>query len=425
MFVDKVTISLKAGNGGNGYVSFRQEKFVDRGGPDGGDGGDGGDVVVVASNSENTLARFRFDKIVHAEDGKGGFKQKMHGKRAKVLEVHLPVGTVVTDEEGEIRADLTHAGQRVRIAEGGKGGFGNAHFISSSRQAPKFAELGEQGESYTAVFELKMIADVGLIGLPNAGKSTFLSVVSNAKPEIANYPFTTLVPNLGVTSLDSERSMLIADIPGLIEGASEGKGLGDEFLRHVERTSVLIHCIDAYSENPVLDYKTIKNELKAYSVELSKRPEIVVLTKIEGLDKEIIEMQLSELKKVVKKGTKVFLISAQAHIGMKDVLEAAYSLVENARKVVVTEQAEELTIIKPEFKEMEWKVEPIEEGVYMVVGRKMERFAMRTDVENEEALRRLRDILKKKGVFHELSRKGAKRGATIVFGKNRQTSITF
>lgn len=425
MFVDKATISLRAGNGGNGYVSFRHEKYVDRGGPDGGDGGDGGDIIVVASNSENTLARFRFDKIIHAEDGKGGFKQKMHGKRAKHLEVPLPVGTIVTDEEGNVRADLIFPGQKVRIAEGGKGGFGNAHFVSSSRQAPKFSEKGEEGESYTAVFELKMIADAGLIGLPNAGKSTFLSVVSNAKPEIADYPFTTLIPNLGVTSLDDERSMLIADIPGLIEGASTGKGLGDEFLRHVERTSVLIHCIDAYSEDPVLDYKTIKNELKAYSTELAKRPEIVVLTKIEGLDSDIITMQTKVLKKVVAKGTKVFAISAQAHLGLKEVLEAAYTLVAKARQVVVEARAEEIVVIKPDFKELEWKVEPIEEGVYMVIGRKMERFAMRTDTDNEEAVRRLRDILKKKGVFHELSRKGAKRGAKIVFGKNHQSAIIF
>lgn len=424
MFVDKATILIRAGNGGDGYMSFRHEKYVDKGGPDGGDGGDGADVVVIASDSQNTLARFRFDKTIEAEDGKGGFRQKMHGKRAKTLEVPLPVGTIITDEEGNVRADLTHTGQRVVIAEGGKGGFGNAHFISSTRQSPKFAEKGEIGDTYTAVLELKSIADAGLIGLPNAGKSTFLSVVSNARPEIANYPFTTLVPNLGVASLDSERSMLLADIPGLIEGASAGKGLGDDFLKHVERTSVLIHCIDAYSTDPGKDYITIKNELKAYSNELASRPEIVVLTKIEGLDAEIVAMQLKELKKATKK-TEIFAASAQAHIGVKEVLEAAYRLVGEAREQKIVEKQDEIAVIRPEFKELEWKVERIEESVYQVTGRKLERFAMRTDPESEEAVRRLRDILKKKGVIHDLTRKGIRRGDSIVFGKNKQTPIIY
>lgn len=332
MFIDKVTVNIKAGNGGDGYVSFRNEKFIDKGGPDGGDGGDGGDVVVIASDNQNTLATYRYDKRVFADDGKAGFKRRQHGRSAVDLEVKLPVGTVVTDEEGFVRADLREKGQRVVIARGGKGGFGNAHFVSSTRQAPRFAEKGEEGDAFTAVFELKMIAEVGIIGLPNAGKSTFLAATTNAKPEIANYPFTTLVPNLGVVDLENELSMLMADIPGLIEGASEGRGLGDDFLRHIERTSVLVHCIDAYSDDVARDYKVIRSELEKYSAELAKRPEVILITKIEGLDDEVIKMQTELLSKVLKKSTRVFPISALAHIGVKEALWEIYASVQKTRK---------------------------------------------------------------------------------------------
>ena len=249
MFIDKATVSIKAGDGGNGKLSFRHEKFIDRGGPDGGDGGDGGDVVFVASRNENTLADFRYQKELAADAGQPGGPTRKHGRSAKDLLVPVPVGTVVTDSEGNILADLAEDEQRAVIARGGKGGFGNAHFVSSRRQAPRIAEKGEAGEELQAYLELKMIADVGLIGLPNAGKSTLLSVISNARPEIANYPFTTITPNLGVVDVDGKDSLLFADIPGLIEGAAEGKGLGDEFLRHVERTAVLLHLIDAYQED--------------------------------------------------------------------------------------------------------------------------------------------------------------------------------
>lgn len=423
MFIDKVTVTIKAGNGGNGYVSFRNEKYIDKGGPDGGDGGDGGDIVVVASNNQNTLATYRYDKRITAEEGKGGFKRNQHGRSAEDLIVLLPVGTTVVDEDGMVRADLKEEGQRVVIAHGGKGGFGNAHFTSSVRQAPKFAEKGEEGDAFTAVLELKMIAEVGIIGLPNAGKSTFLSVVTNAKPEIANYPFTTLTPNLGVVDMTEGQSMLLADIPGLIEGASEGKGLGDDFLRHVERTQVLVHCVDAYSNDITHDYKVIRHELAQYSKDISARPEVILLTKIDGLDEEVVQMQETELKKVAKK-SKIFPVSAVSHNGIKEALWEIYNLVQVQKKIVVAAEKEEVTVIRPDFKELEWEVVRLdEENSFLVTGRKIERFAMRTDAENDEAVRRMKDIMRKKGILHELRRKGARAGSTIVFGKRKNLQI--
>ncbi|NCU38740.1 GTPase ObgE, partial [Candidatus Saccharibacteria bacterium] len=288
MFVDTATVTIQAGKGGYGVVSFRHEIYVDKGGPDGGDGGRGGDVIFEATENLNTLIDFRYKPELKAKNGGNGAKRRMHGKSGDDLIVKVPVGTVVK-RDGSIIADLTEHGQRVVVAKGGDGGFGNAHFKSSTRQTPKIAELGEQGEAYQAELELKLLADVGLVGFPNAGKSTFLSVVSNAKPEIAEYEFTTLTPNLGVADID-DGTLLIADIPGLIEGASEGKGLGDAFLRHIERTGVLLHLIDGYSDDIVKSYQAIRNELSAYSQELVTRPEVVALTKTEGLDEELIDM---------------------------------------------------------------------------------------------------------------------------------------
>lgn len=288
MFVDKVTVKVKAGDGGDGAVSFRHEKFIDKGGPDGGDGGHGGDVILEASRNQNTLAAYRFQRELKADPGKAGSKRRKHGRSGKDFTAQIPVGTTILSNEGEVLADLTHDGQQVIVARGGKGGFGNAHFISSTRQVPRVAEKGEEGEELELTLELKMIADVGLVGLPNAGKSTFLASVSNARPEIANYPFTTLTPNLGVVDLGKEDSLLIADIPGLIEGASQGKGLGDEFLRHVERTGVLLHLIDSYNDDISKAFKTIYAELKAYKLDLTTRPQIIALTKIDGLDDEIV-----------------------------------------------------------------------------------------------------------------------------------------
>ncbi|HEX5798460.1 MAG TPA: Obg family GTPase CgtA, partial [Candidatus Saccharimonadales bacterium] len=291
-----------------------------------------------------------------------------------------------------------------------KGGFGNAHFTSSTRQAPRIRELGEPGEEFEAVLELKIIADVGLVGLPNAGKSTFLSVTSNARPEIANYPFTTLQPNLGVVDIDDNTSVLFADIPGLIEGASEGKGLGDEFLRHVERTKLLIHIIDAYQEDIGAAYKTIINELKHYSTDLAKRPQIVAVNKIDGLDEEIIAEQIALLKKTVKKGTKIFPISAQSNQGLKDLLyEAKNQLAKISQS---KNKKEEIPVIRLSEDEDSWQVRKTRQG-FVVSGAKIERFARRTNFEDEEGINRLKDIMHKMGILKELERKGVKNGNKI------------
>jgi GTPase len=413
MFVDKATVLIQAGDGGRGVVSFRHEKYIDKGGPDGGDGGKGGDIVVLASESENTLAKFRYQKEVKAAAGAAGGKRRMHGRNGVDLVVKLPVGTIITTADGRLVADLTESGQRVVIAKGGQGGFGNAHFVSSRRQAPRIAEKGEKGEAFEAQLELKMIADVGLVGLPNAGKSTLLSVVSNARPEIADYPFTTLTPNLGVVDLDKHNSLLFADIPGLIEGAAGGKGLGDEFLRHVERTAILLHLIDAYNDDVAVAYKTIQAELAAYKVDLSKRPQIVALTKVEGLDKDIVKDQLARLKKAVPKGVKLFTLSAQSKQGLPELLRAVQIAVkaERSQRAPATEESGIPTITLQSV-EKAWTVTK-EDDTYTVHGPKIERFASRTDFNSDDALQRLRDIMRKMGITHELVRQGIEPGNQV------------
>ena len=338
MFVDTAKVFIKAGKGGNGAVSFRHEIYIPKGGPDGGDGGKGGDVVFVASKDCDTLIDFRFQPKLIAEDGKAGSGQKSSGKSGKDLIVEVPVGTVVK-RDGEIVADLTHDEERTIVAHGGDGGYGNWHFRSSTRQVPKIAELGNPGEEYEAELELKLIADVGLVGFPNAGKSTFLSVVSNARPEIADYPFTTITPNLGVAQIDGS-SMLIADIPGLIEGASEGKGLGDQFLRHVERTKVLLHLIDVYSDDAGKAYADIRKELENYSTELSTRPEVVVLTKTEGVDEDIIKMQRETIL-AQNANANILAISSVAHQGLTEVLRALKHEIDQAKAEAISDEPEE------------------------------------------------------------------------------------
>lgn len=417
-FVDKVQVTVKAGDGGDGRLSFRHEKFVDRGGPDGGDGGDGGDVVIVASRNENTLANFRYQKELFAKPGEAGDKRRKHGKNGADLLVSLPVGTVVTNEISDILVDLTEDGQQAVIAKGGRGGFGNAHFTSSVRQAPRIAEKGEKGEELTLVFELKMIADVGLVGLPNAGKSTLLSVISNARPEVANYPFTTLTPHLGVVDIDKKHSLLVADIPGLIEGAAEGRGLGDEFLRHVERSGVLLHLIDAYQSDIAEAYQTIQSELKAYKVDLTKRPQIVVITKVEGLDSELLDDLTQQLKAVVPAKTPIMIISAQSRQGLPELLHKASALVERERnKQTKRTTQNELPVIRLKSKDT-WQVAK-QDDHFIVTGPKIERFAARTDFSNDAAVQRLRDIMKKMGIVGELTRQGAKAGNKIIVGKSK------
>ena len=420
MFVDVAKVFVKAGRGGDGIVSFRHEIYIDKGGPNGGDGGRGGDVIFKATENLNTLLDFRYKPELKAENGANGGKQNKHGKSGENLIVKVPVGTIVR-RNGDIIADLTENNQEVVIAIGGRGGFGNAHFKSSVRQVPRIAELGEPGEEFEAELELKLLADVGLIGFPNAGKSTFLSVISNAKPEIANYEFTTLTPNLGVADVDQD-SILIADIPGLIEGASKGKGLGDAFLRHVERTAVLLHLIDAYSDDIKNSYLTIRNELKSYSKELDIRPEIVAITKIEGLDQDIVDMQIDELKKVVSSGTKVMAISSMAHKGLKELLRELNKIVkverEKQKEIFITVENDELPVISLNQEELSkaWNVEKVEEEdrtLYIVTGEKIERFAIRTNFDQEEGVDRLRDILKKLGIAQELLKKGAESDSII------------
>lgn len=415
-FIDKTKISIKAGAGGNGKMSFRQEKFIDKGGPDGGDGGDGGNVAFVASRNQDTLASFRYQRELVADPGDPGGTNRKHGRSGKHLLVPVPVGTIVFNMEGEQLADLVEDGQRAVIAKGGKGGFGNAHFVSSRRQAPKFAEKGEPGEEIEATLELKMIADVGLVGLPNAGKSTLLSKISNARPEIANYPFTTLTPNLGVVDIDKDSSLLFADIPGLIEGAADGKGLGHEFLRHIERTAVILHLIDAYNESVTDAYKTIQDELKAYDIDLSARPQIVVINKIDGLDREITDDLLARLKKVVPETVPVYAISAVSGAGLEKLLYAVRAVVTEHRKIDATEKnVDEVPVLRLSEDHIPWSV-IFEDGIFKVTGPRIEQFAARTDFENDEAVQRLRDIMKKMGILHALMRQGIEPGQTIQIG---------
>jgi GTP-binding protein len=346
-FVDSVYVIIKAGDGGDGITSFRREIYRPRGGPDGGDGGDGGNVIFRASRNQNTLAAFRYKKRLVAENGKPGGKAKKHGRSGSDLKVDVPVGTMVVDKNGLVLADFTADGQTAVLARGGRGGFGNAHFVSSTRQAPQEAKKGEKGEEIEVRLELKMIADVGIIGLPNAGKSTFLSVISNAKPEIADYPFTTLVPNLGVVDIDSKKSLLFADIPGLIEGASQGKGLGDKFLRHVERTSMLIHLIDIHSQDIASDYQTVMTELAAYDTNLSKRPQIVVLTKIDAVDGKKLKSKLAVLKKIVPKHTEVMAVSSITGEGIKELLSLTAKKVAQIEHKASLKAKNKLPIISP------------------------------------------------------------------------------
>ncbi len=424
MFVDNAQILVTAGKGGNGIVSFRHERGLSKGGPDGGDGGRGGDVVFVASRNANTLANFRNSKELKAEDGQNGANQKKHGRSGEDLVIHVPIGTQVTSS-GVLIADFTEDEQREVIALGGHGGYGNAHFTSSVRQAPRIAEKGEPGESFDAELELKIIADVGLVGLPNAGKSTFLARVSNAKPKIANYPFTTLNPHLGVVEVAKGSELLIADIPGLIDGASEGRGLGDDFLRHVERTQVLLHLIDAYSNDITADYKTIQSELKNYKVDLSTKPQFVAITKTEGLDEDIVADQVQNLMKVAKT-KKVHVISSLSGSGLQPLLYELQSASKAARDAAENLEEDEVPVITIDEEPGDrWEVTLKKNKVY-VTGKKIERFGTRTDFESEDAVRRLRDIMRKMGIMQHIEKMDLPdEDVRIFIGDNHQDWIDY
>lgn len=423
MFVDTAKVFIQAGKGGNGAVSFRRELYIEKGGPDGGDGGRGGNVIFKATKDLNTLLNFRYKPELKAKNGENGSKRNKTGKTGENLIVKVPVGTLVK-KEGIVLADLDIDGKEVIIANGGDGGFGNAHFKSSVRQTPRVAELGEAGETFEADLELKLLADIGLVGFPNAGKSTFLSVVSNARPEIANYAFTTLTPNLGVTPID-DSNLLIADIPGLIEGASEGKGLGDAFLRHVERTSVLLHLIDIYEEDPAKQYQIIREELAKYQPELLDRPELIALTKSEGMDEDLKAYQVEKIKQVAP-NSQIFVISSVAHQGLKELLRALKIEVDNYRlqgkKEEENNDEAELPIITLSQAEVEnsWYADYLEEeGVYIVKGKKIEKFARRTNFNNIHGVNRLRDIMRKMGIEQEIRRMGGVNESIIEIENNR------
>lgn len=415
-FVDKVTVTAIAGNGGDGKLSFRREKFISKGGPDGGDGGHGGNITLLASNNQNTLAAFRYKKELRADSGQPGGKTRKHGRSAKDLLVAVPVGTMAIDGSGNVVADLVEDGQQAVVAKGGRGGFGNAHFVSSRRQAPNFSEKGEPGEIAELQLELKMIADVGLVGLPNAGKSTLLSKLSNARPEIADYPFTTITPNLGVVDIDKDTSVLFADIPGLIEGAAQGRGLGHDFLRHIERTAVILHLIDAYNEDVAHVYQTVRAELEAYQPELIKRPEIIAVNKVEGLDKEIVNDLVAQLKRIAHSDAAIYAISAQSGEGLQQLLFAVKDAVQTVRAQPAPEaEAPGIPVITLEDSAKEWQVTK-QGDIYLISGQKIEQFAHRTKFNNDQAVQRLRDIMRRAGIMHELNRQGIELGQTVRIG---------
>jgi GTP-binding protein len=338
-FLDEAKVYIASGAGGNGCVSFRREKFIEFGGPNGGDGGRGGDVVVEAVTGLNTLIDYRYQQHFKAQRGGNGMGKDRAGANGKDVVLKVPVGTQVYEEDGEtLLADLTEVGQRVTIAEGGNGGFGNAHFKSSTNRAPRHANPGQPGEESTIRLRLKLIADAGLIGLPNAGKSTFLAAVSAAKPKIADYPFTTLHPQLGVVELDG-REFVLADLPGLIEGAHEGTGLGDRFLGHTERCRVLLHLIDGTSDDAGEAYKIVRRELEAYGHDLIDKPEIVALSKSDALTKESIKTQAGKLKKACKKTPLV--LSAQSGDGVQEALRALLRIIDKARDAADSSTAKE------------------------------------------------------------------------------------
>lgn len=424
MFVDAVKIRVLAGNGGDGNVSFRHEIYVDKGGPDGGDGGKGGDVIFVASRNQNTLATFRYQKEVAAAHGQAGGRRNKRGRSGEDLRIAVPVGTSIHAEDGSLLFDLVADGQEAVVAFGGKGGYGNAHFVSSVRQAPRVAEKGERGDVLMVQLELKTIADVGLVGLPNAGKSSFLASVSNAQPEIADYPFTTLTPHLGVIDVNGE-SMLIADIPGLIEGASEGKGLGDDFLRHVARCSVLLHLIDGSQDDVADAYQTIRGELAAYGKGLAEKSEVVALTKVELLDDDIIAMQTEALLNAG--AATVWPISSYAKKGIDAVLYELDRYVSahrqaEAEEVKASEDA--VPVIRLAARPDAWHIDK-KKDYFLVTGRKIEKFAERTDFSNDFGTQRLRDILKKMGIMRELQRQGIEPEQRIVIGDPQRGELKY
>lgn len=413
-FIDKSKIRVVSGRGGNGMVAWRREKYVDKGGPAGGDGGRGGDIYLIADENMSTLMDFKHKSVFKAESGENGGIKNMHGACAKDLYIKVPLGTVVRDvKSGNIIADLTSHEQKALVAKGGRGGRGNARFATAQKRAPQFCEPGEPGIERELFLELKLIADVGLLGMPNAGKSTLISRISSAKPKIADYPFTTLIPNLGVVRKRSGDGYVVADIPGLIEGASEGVGLGHDFLRHVERCRFLVHLVDSTEKNPFENYKIINKELEKHSEHLANLYQIVVLNKIDSVD----EKRRQELYELFKKEiSDVFLISAVTGENLDKLLDFMGQKVDEIPKVesqIVVE--EDLDAYNND--DSSFEVYKVAKDTFIVQGGKIGRLASVTDERNSEQVIRLQNILKSMGVFDVLTKKGIKDGDTIIIGQ--------
>lgn len=412
IFLDKAKIKIESGRGGNGTVAWRREKYVDKGGPAGGDGGNGGDVYFVGDEDLSTLLDFKYKSIFKAENGDNGRIKNQIGKCGKDLYIKIPVGTVIKDAKtGKIIGDITHHEQTLLVAKGGRGGRGNARFATAQKRAPQFCEPGESGITRELDLELKLIADVGLIGMPNAGKSTLISAISAAKPKIADYPFTTLVPNLGVVKKRTGDSFVVADIPGLIEGASEGIGLGHEFLKHVERCRFLLHLVDLTSEDPMDNYFKINEELKKYSESLYNEYQIVVLNKVDAVDEEIKNHYHEEFKKL---GKDVFVISAATHQNLDALVNFVSIKVDEIEKPEIKIEVEE-DLDAYNNDDSAFTVQKFKD-TFVVDGGKIRRLAQVSDDRNRQQMIRLQNILKSMGVFEELRKQGIKDGDTIVLG---------
>ena len=415
MFIDKARIFVKAGNGGNGVVSFRREKYVPAGGPDGGDGGRGANIIMVADTGLRTLMDFKYKKKYSAQHGEDGSKKKRAGKNGEDLILSVPEGTVIRDEKtGLIIADLKKAGDQAVVARGGYGGKGNQHFANAVRQAPAFAKSGTDGQERWITLELKMIADVGLLGFPNVGKSTFLSVVTSAKPKIANYHFTTLTPNLGVVQTRHGESFVIADIPGIIEGAADGVGLGHDFLRHVERTKVLVHIVDISGiegRDPIDDFEKINEELRLYNERLSTRHQLVVANKSDLLFDESIYENFK--KTMEEKGYEVFKMSAATRDGVDQVIDRVSQLLNEVEEVELVSQEE---MYRPELDvddEAGLKIEVDEDGIYVVTGKELRRIMYSVNFDDMESLQFFQAQMEAKGVFDMLREAGIEDGDTV------------
>ncbi len=427
MFYDHTKIFVKAGDGGNGSRHFRREKFAPLGGPDGGDGGRGGSVYLEATTNLNTLIDYRYRQHFKAGAGGPGLRQKMHGAKGEDIILPVPRGTIIRDAEtNELIADLVEDGQRVMVARGGRGGLGNVHFATSTHQAPQEAQKGEPGEERWIQLELRLIADVGLVGYPNAGKSTLLSVVTAARPKIADYPFTTLSPNLGVVAVGQpgsgdEFGFVLADIPGLIEGAAQGVGLGHEFLRHVQRTRLLIHILDgaSFERDPWQDFQTINQELREYDEQLASRPQIVVLNKIDLPEAQ--ERWPALQARAEKAGYPVFAISAASHQGTDELMQFTAKRLQELRQEDLERSSAAVnaeapgTILRPQPEDA-FTISK-ENDVYVVRGKRVERAVSMTDPENEEGMDRLQVTLRRMGITKALEEAGVQVGDTVRFGK--------